>query len=375
MMLYIYIYVEIFSDIGYKKPIMKQSKETKECVDFIRENTNAQTRNTYNQSIKKYEEWCDLYNKSKKDEDITDDNIAQFALYCYKVKKLAYNTIMGRVAAVSEKVGILRDMRNEKTPMQTELISQMLKSIQNVAPAVNHRHICTAEHIRKIIKVFWEIDMNRAKIQKTGGHRTRVDTTRTGMRDMLMFVFARVFLLRASEVVMLKHSDIEMNKQFERNDGKIVTSITLTLRKSKNLKKDEKHERTVIETDDIRFQRLCPVRWYKDYTEYIDLKNKTNYKNSFIFDCEDGLELHPRTPNHRLKYWLEKAGIQSKTAKNEITFHGLRIGGTTDAANSDMNIPTGLIMKYGHWSSSAGHIYMREKEKSTAVSTAITHTE
>ena len=335
---------------------------------------NTNTKAAYGINATRYDEWCELKGKSKSDEEVTDESVAQFALYSFKEKGLAYSTVMGRVSAISERVRFVRDLKKEKTPMESLLVKGVLDTIRDQAPPVQHRKICTADHIKKIVELFWEKDMEMYhSINIKGGHKKGVDVYRTGIRDMLCFIFARVFLLRASEVVILKHGDININEKFETKEKKIVTAMTLTLRKSKNFKnKHETHDRIVIEAEGV-YKRLCPIMWYKRYIKYIDLRSKEEWEKLFIFDKEDGSKLSKNTVNHRLKYWLERAGIQKKKEKNGITFHGIRVGGTTDAANSDMNVPTNMIKHYGHWSSNAAHIYMREKKDNTAVSTAITN--
>ena len=322
-------------------------------IEFIRNTSNQNTRKTYEQGMNIYKQWCIEHNPvlSFKEEEITDNDVAEFAQYSVVNKGLAYSTVVNRIAAINDHVRYVKNRENNSL-MQSVIVSRMLKVLERITPSVRSMGLCSINHLRTIL--LYMKSNEHIKLMAINKPRKR-----TMDRDLLMFVFARVFMLRASEITLVKHGHIKMNLESAIEDvANTPLTMIVTLYQSKNLKPGETHERQTVLAD-VEFEELCAIRLYMNYIiNHYSTKSKEELSSEYVFlQIGNGKILSRSTPNHRLQYWIKEAKIQNN-ANDKICFHGLRAGAATDAAHA--NIPIHLIMRYGHWKSNAGLLYIRE---------------
>jgi integrase len=101
--------------------------------------------------------------------------------------------------------------------------------------------------------------------------------------------------------------------------------------------------------------------------KYLSQRPQAGAKQPLFPTVTDGEFMSTNTPNHRLKYWLEKVGVDEVS---KYGFHSLRAGGATEAAS--MGVHERDIKAHGNWKSDAVRVYIRPSlEDRVAASAAL----
>jgi len=96
---------------------------------------------------------------------------------------------------------------------------------------------------------------------------------------------------------------------------------------------------------------MCMVRMMEVY-----LAERNGAAEEPLFTTGAGDRMHEDTPNGRLKYWLQCAGMTAQQTR-DYGFHSLRAGAATDAHRAGVSEEE--IKMHGNWKSDAVKVYIR----------------
>ena len=165
------------------------------------------------------------------------------------------------------------------------------------------------------------------------------------VRDMTMFLLMFYFLMRQSEAVALRLSDLKL----ETIDGKKVMSMLFATHTPTKNDKESKGDCVVVEqTEDVR---ICPISWY-----LLFLEMRGDHKSPFLFVgvSKSASMLGEKLPNQRLKLRCKQAGLDPA----EFSSHCLRHGGATAAAAG--GVIERLLKAHGRWKSDCVRVYITD---------------
>jgi integrase len=175
------------------------------------------------------------------------------------------------------------------------------------------------------------------------------------VRDMFMLLLMFVGFLRESEAVALLVTDVWIETIPETGQE----ALYVVVRKSKT---DQLSENATIVIGGCPGNRLCPVAWYRLHTS-------KRLASPFLFHKVAkgaGQKLAKTTPNHTVKRWLGKIGVDPAGFGS----HSLRRGGATAAAKAKVQMH--VIKRHGRWSSDAVYLYIVDGlEEQLGVSAAV----
>jgi integrase len=168
------------------------------------------------------------------------------------------------------------------------------------------------------------------------------------VRDMTMFLLMFYFLMRESEAVALRLSDLK-TQEFDGN--KILSMMFATHEPTKN-DPESKGDCVVVEqAEDVR---LCPITWTSLYLELRgDRKSPYLFVNGRQAD-KSVSKLGDKLPNQRLKARCRQVGLDPA----EFSSHCLRHGGATAAAAG--GAIERLLKAHGRWRSDCVRVYITD---------------
>jgi integrase len=165
------------------------------------------------------------------------------------------------------------------------------------------------------------------------------------VRDMTMFLLMFYFLMRQSEAVELRLTDLMLETV---DSKKVMFMLFATHTPTKN-DKESKGDCVVVEqTEDVR---VCPISWYLLYLEM-----RGDHKSPFLLvgSGKSAARMGERLPNQRLKTCCKRAGLDPA----EFSSHCLRHGGATAAAAG--GVIERLLKAHGRWKSDCVRVYITD---------------
>ncbi len=168
------------------------------------------------------------------------------------------------------------------------------------------------------------------------------------VRDMTMFILMFYFLMRESEAVALRLTDLQLH-DFE--GKKLLTMLFATHEPTKN---DPESKGDCVVAEQATDTRICPISWY---LLYLELRGDRKSPYLFVSGSEankSAAKLGEKLPNQRLKARCEQVGLNPA----EFSSHCLRHGGATAAAAG--GAIERLLKAHGRWKSDCVRVYITE---------------
>lgn len=334
----------------------EQEKATRDDVQrevqtFIDAMRNQNTRAAYILQWRMFSEWVRTIANPKRAEcaqiDLerpTEWDVAQYCKYVVIERGNAISTANSALAAIKDHLALLETP--DYHPWRGTVIKQMMATLTPLATPVTQKKELTSTDITRIVNAALKAN------------------TLTATRDACMILIAYHTLQRASEVVRLNRGDITFTEDMVNNQTRNVMRVHVD-RLSKNDTKRIGHERLVLERDSQ--PERCAVQILRSYLEH----QRDKSASAPLFPRDNGGRMSAATPNHRLRHWLEVAGVPNP---EEYGFHSLRAGGASDAARSGVHERD--IKAHGNWKSDVVRSYIRPTlEDRLATSAALTRLE
>ena len=184
-------------------------------------------------------------------------------------------------------------------------------------------------------------------VQNVNPHRTN------DIRDILLFIIMFGGLLRESEAVALKNTDVWV----------VEGNLYIFVEKSKM---DQTRIGYTVVLAGSTTSSLCPTSWFNIYK-----KEREKLPGEYLFHNTSypGRKLSAKRPNCLLKEWLKKIGVSEEDRKLYGS-HSMRKGGATAAARAKVRLH--VLKRHGRWRSDAVYLYIvDDEEEIVAVSKAI----
>jgi site-specific recombinase XerD len=311
------------------------------ATDWLADHANTNTKKAYETYQKQWLAWL-------RDNEVAQAEVAPEHVVCWMKelaeRELAANTI-NKVALSA--VADLYRYCEEKSPTRHAMVTAAKKAVGKIAGPAKQKKPLTRQMLMEMA------DVNLAAMHTN--FAASKDNTLLA-RDVFMVLLLFTALLRESELVALKPDDVWEEKLLV--GGKEVNTLFVYVEKSKTDQERRGHTIVVAQADD---PRICPVGWFRVWSQ---LRSKTA---PYLFHREKSDEQLARdTPNGRVKFMLEKIGVDS----TDYGSHSGRSGGATAAAAAGIEVR--LLKKQGGWKSDAVFGYIRESAAElAAVSMAI----
>ena len=268
----------------------------------------------------------------------------------YENQYLEYTTRKGlRPAAQVSLCAFMRGALEERKLARSTLLNVIPAAVENLfkyevdSPARDLTGQSLLRHTKRTISMLTR--KSKAKLPILRAHLKDMAAACSDepkdVRDVFMIILMFVGFLRQSEAVALLHEDTWVETVQETGQE----ALYVVVRKSKT---DQFSENATIVIGGSPGNSLCPVAWHRRHTS-------KRLSSPFLFykvGQGEGQKLAPTTPNHTVKRWLGKIGV------NPAGFgsHSLRRGGATAAAKAKVRMH--VIKRHGRWASDAVYLYI-----------------
>lgn len=217
---------------------------------------------------------------------------------------------------------------------------------------------CASPLVREVRKTLSRLSAPpKQKAPLTQAHLTamaaNVSPTFKSVRDFFMILVMMVCMLRESEVVMLKPSDVWVQ---------LVEGARCLFVLVETSKTDQCRNGHTIVVAEATHRPICPIHCFYALSRF------RSPAMPFLFHREDlsPSPLSKATPNHILKSLLASIGVDPKPYGS----HSARRGGVSAAIRN--NIDLRLVARHGNWKSDAVFLYISDSLQSKlSVSRAI----
>lgn len=282
---------------------------------------------TYSSHIKEYLE----YSEAKGLEPDSDIALASFMKHCVteRQRKLGISTV---TRVIPSAVNDYFQFRSGKKPGDSPLVLKMKKAIRDSTPKSNLGRLpITPEMLETMV--------------------CQMGDSNEEIRNMFLIILMTLGMLRESEAVALRVSDIQEEKQLNQ------VFLRIIIRKSKT---DQESEGAAVNLAETKTS-LCPVQWWRIFFP------TRNPKSEFVFhQMGNTLPLSRKTPNHIVKNMLKSIGIDP----TKYGSHSCRKGGCTTAVNAGVDLR--LVSRHGRWQSNVVMDYIQDSmDAKLSVSQAI----
>ena len=283
-------------------------------IKFVQDNKHRGTTAVYNTHQRDFLKFC---NERSLDPQ-KPETIAVYYIFLLNTKKFASKTIHVAASAVAS----LSQFDITK-PCKDPLTKAVLKTVKLKARQPKSKKPLLISHLEKMA--------------------TLVKPNCENIRDFLMITIMTVGMMRESEIVNLRTTDVwlEIN-----SPNKEV--LFVFVEKSKT---DQERKGHTIVIGQTPTNKVNVITWYAIY------KQARSQNNSpwFFYNMRNKERLAKSTPLFIVRTWLSSINIADP--KNYGS-HSCRRGGATAAAAA--GIQERLIKRHGNWKSDAVHIYIED---------------
>ena len=162
-------------------------------------------------------------------------------------------------------------------------------------------------------------------------------------RDVFMLKLMFLGLLRESEVVALKFTDVVLHQQ---DKGTYYLSVFVETSKT-----DQGSFGEIVVIEQAEDPLICIVRAYCSYVQ-LRSAGATYLIHQALGSTQN--KMASRTANDRIHVWLQRIGVNSSPYGS----HSCRRGGATAAANA--GVVERLLQKHGRWASTCVRMYIAD---------------
>lgn len=369
-------------------PLNTQPTTRREQVQqWIIQHTPQNTINTYRPQISQFNKWC--AREGVPSYPATPDTLASYAIHMLEQEGKSRNTISTAVSAITSQYRLT----DESNPGDHPLTKATVKTVAKVTPPPKRRKPLTVELVLRMVEKAArttllpqhtansslsstssastpstassssastsEHERARQTVLAIGAPITsqallgRLRTTQlpSGLkipaietRDIFLIILSMAGFLRESETVALEENDVHLENVIV--DDKETPALLVLVEKSKM---DQTRRGHTIAIGKGTIPAVCPHAWFE---RYMATRSKT--AKSFFYNSRNGEPLKSKTPNHIIKNWLRKIGVDPKGFGS----HSARSGGASAAAAK--GVEERLIKRHGNWRSDAVYLYIRE---------------